>query len=212
MCIRENEQPDFKVQEMSCSFDFRFPWSNRWVAPSLQWNPVRVSIHPLLSDTTHRLCLLKQNSSIRYQRRKAQPLSADTGAISGPLWDLKLLLILENSMGSISNISQTISFHSNTCSSNTRLFFSHLHGFSSVCMFIPDVLTEGLRSTVPTALICSLSWVFKLSRVKCNTWPSKVSLLIRKLYSTISEKIFKKVLGSSSHLNAEASLPRIKAE
>lgn len=141
--IWEGGQPDFKVQEVSCSFHFRFPLGNRWVAPSLQWNPVWVSIHPLLSDTTHRLCLLKQNSSFRYQRRKAQRLSADTGAISGLLWDLKLLLILENSMGSISNISQTILFHSNTCSSNTRLVFSHLHGFSSACVFIPDGLNRG---------------------------------------------------------------------
>lgn len=74
----------FKVQEASYGLNFKFPWGNRWVVPSLQWNPVRVSIHPLLSDTTHRLCLLKQ-------RRKAQQLSADSGAISGLLWDLKLI-------------------------------------------------------------------------------------------------------------------------
>lgn len=211
MCIREVAQPDFKVQDKSCSFDFRFPWGNRWAAPSLQWNPVRVSIHPLLSDTTRRLCLLKQTSSIRYQRKKAQQLSADTKAISGLLWDLNLLLILENSMGSTSNISQKILFDSNT-------FRQHQAVFSAICMDFPlrvcsFLFREGLWTTAPTALICSLSWVFKLSQVKCNSCPSKVSVLIRKLYSTISEKIKKKqVLGSSSHVDAEASLPRIKAE
>lgn len=143
MCIWEVEQPDFKMQEVSYSLDFRFPWGNRWVAPSLQWNPVRVSIHPLLSDTTHRLCLLKQNSSIGYHRRKAQQLSADTGAISVLLWDWKLLLILENSMGSIRNISQTILLYSNTCSSNTRLFLSHLHGFSFACVHSQRVAGEA---------------------------------------------------------------------
>lgn len=149
-----------------------------------------------------------QALSLKAEEEGPAALSWQRSYIGSPLRPQAHLLILENSMGSLGNISQTILFHSNTWSSYTRLFFSHLLGFS------PDVCRHSWQWMKLSSDCTNLQPLLglKLSQVKCNPCPSKVSVLIRKLYSTYSEKTGKKALGSLSPLDAEASLPRIKAE
>lgn len=83
-----------------------------------------------------------------------------------------------------------------------------------LCMCVHSWLCLQRNCSAPIALICSFWGVFELSQVKCNIWPSKVSVSFRKIYLTILEKVRKrkrkKVLGPSSHLIAEASLPILK--